>query len=111
MPLKEKKISYREDWQRQHWHSLQSGYGNSPYFVYYADAILQCLQASPIYLLDLHMSLLELLLAWVGWDGHLSYSESYMPSNHYQRDYRRDFSPNLDALPFWFCSCSVSAGI
>ena len=33
------KISYDEKWQQQHWRTIESAYRNSPYFIYYADAL------------------------------------------------------------------------
>lgn len=33
------RISYRENWQKQHWRTIYSAYNNAPYFEYYASAI------------------------------------------------------------------------
>jgi hypothetical protein len=37
--IKDVKIDYSENWQRQHWRSLQASYNNSPYFLYYQDTL------------------------------------------------------------------------
>lgn len=36
-PIKEVRISDHGNWQRQHWQALQSAYGMSPFFDYFAD--------------------------------------------------------------------------
>lgn len=36
-PIREVQISYIDDWQRIHWTSIQSAYGNAPFFEHYAD--------------------------------------------------------------------------
>jgi len=42
-PIKEVSISYDEDWPTQHWRSLQTAYGNSPFFIHYKDNIKELL--------------------------------------------------------------------
>lgn len=102
MPLKEKKISYQEDWRRQHWNSLMSAYQNSPYFEYYAQQIHACLYQSHVFLIDLHMELLLKILKWLNWDGTLSLTEEYLSSDRYEFDLRQAFDPSLKSFPSWF---------
>ena len=35
--ISDKKISYAEDWQKQHWRAITSAYKNSPYFEFFED--------------------------------------------------------------------------
>ena len=35
--ISDKKISYTEDWQKQHWRAITSAYKNSPYFEFFED--------------------------------------------------------------------------
>lgn len=102
MPMKEKRISYQEDWQRQHWNSLIAGYKNSPYFDYYADELKVCLDAQFDLLMDLHLALLKVLMNWLGWEGSINLTEEYLPSDHYSHDFRAAFDPSLKRLPDWF---------
>src|SRR4051812_41011059 len=39
VPFKDVKISYREKWQLNHWRSIASCYGKSPFFYYYEDEL------------------------------------------------------------------------
>lgn len=36
-PMKDMEISYAEDWQKNHWRSIQSAYMRTPYFEFYMD--------------------------------------------------------------------------
>ena len=36
-PIREMRINYTEPWQRNHWKTMESCYGCSPYFLYYRD--------------------------------------------------------------------------
>ena len=33
--IKDIRISYKQDWQKQHWNSIESCYNSSPFFQYY----------------------------------------------------------------------------
>ncbi len=52
------KIDYQENWQRQHWRTLQTAYRTSPFFEYYEDEIAPLFEKK-------HESLLELNLATI----------------------------------------------
>ena len=39
-PIREVRISNDESWQSQHWTSIKSAYGKSPFFEHYADVFL-----------------------------------------------------------------------
>jgi hypothetical protein len=53
------KISYDQDWQEQHWRSIVSCYGKSPFFEYYQDSLKPLFQKKQVYLLDLNLATLE----------------------------------------------------
>lgn len=38
--IQEVQISHNQNWVGEHWHSIKSAYGNSPFFEYYADEFL-----------------------------------------------------------------------
>jgi len=103
MPIKDKKISYQENWQKQHWQSLVSAYRNSPYFLFYEDELQKLYNQKPVYLLDF----LELCLGFVQkklqLPAHWTYTTEYFPSESYKgTDYREDFKPGGLVVPEWF---------
>ena len=55
-------IDYRQNWVHRHWRTLQTAYGNSPYFEYYADYLHDIYVAKPARLFDLNLQFLRLLL-------------------------------------------------
>jgi len=55
-------IDYRQNWIHRHTRTLQTAYGNSPYFEYYADYLLDIYRTKPALLFDLNRQLLQLLL-------------------------------------------------
>lgn len=55
-------IDYRQNWTHRHWRTLQTAYGNSPYFEYYADYLHDIYVAKPTLLFDLNLQFLKLLL-------------------------------------------------
>ena len=60
--ITDKKISYSENWQQQHWRTIESAYRNSPYYIYYADALKPFYQKKYEYLFDYNLELLRFLL-------------------------------------------------
>ena len=55
-------IDYRQNWIHRHWRTLQTAYGNSPYFEYYADYFHDIYVSKPALLFDLNLQFLHLLL-------------------------------------------------
>ena len=55
-------IDYRQNWIHQHWRTLQTAYGNSPYFEYYADYLHDIYVSKPALLFDLNQQFLCLML-------------------------------------------------
>ena len=55
-------IDYRQNWIHRHWRTLQTAYGNSPYFEYYADYFHDIYVRKPALLFDLNLQFLQLLL-------------------------------------------------
>jgi hypothetical protein len=63
--IKDLKISYDNDWQRNHWRTIFSAYSSSPFFEYYKDDIMPFFETKPQFLLDfnlrIHDTICELL--------------------------------------------------
>lgn len=55
-------IDYRQNWVHRHWRTLQTAYGSSPYFEYYADYLHDIYVQKPRRLFELNLSLLQLQL-------------------------------------------------
>lgn len=55
--IKDMKISYDVDWQRNHWRTIFSAYGSSPYFDYYKDDIIPFFEVKEKFLLDYNLKI------------------------------------------------------
>ncbi|SHJ06211.1 WbqC-like protein family protein [Hymenobacter daecheongensis DSM 21074] len=55
-------IDYRQNWVHTHWRSLQTAYGGTPYFEYYADYLHDIYLQKPPLLFDLNLTLLHFYL-------------------------------------------------
>ncbi|MEM9886092.1 MAG: WbqC family protein [Bacteroidota bacterium] len=133
MPIRKVEISYTENWQMQHWNSIQSAYGNAPFFEYYADYLQSYFQKARTYLFDWNLDLLSLLLQLLqiepnyrlsnsyekqATDNQLDFRGSIFPKNQRQNDdlcfqiipyaqvfeEKHGFIPNLSILDLLFCT-------
>lgn len=63
--IKDMRISYDVDWQRNHWHTICTAYGSSPYLNYFKDDIFPFFEVKEKFLLDynikIHDTMCELL--------------------------------------------------
>ncbi|MDQ3110496.1 MAG: WbqC family protein [Bacteroidota bacterium] len=97
MAMHEVEINYEEDWQRQHWQSIRSAYGNAPFFEYYADYF------SPFYekknwikLVDYNAELVQLTLKLLKLQKKIVFTEEYLKSSEGTIDFRSLISPKTD---------------
>lgn len=70
-------IDYSQKWLNNHWRTIQSVYGNSPFFEFYADALHTSLFKRHTFLYDLNYELLTLCLKWLKLDIPLQESLAY----------------------------------
>ncbi|MDX1909438.1 MAG: WbqC family protein [Bacteroidia bacterium] len=66
-PLWEQRISYQEDWPRQHLRTVESAYRSAPYFEYYIDALRAFWAAPEETLGALNMRSAKLMASWLQW--------------------------------------------
>ncbi|MGL4907838.1 MAG: WbqC family protein [Bacteroidales bacterium] len=129
MPIREVRIDYTEQWQRQHWRSLVAAYQNSPFFEYYADELLPFFEQKETFLFDLNQKLIiflnELLniapplyltqaydkclasnvdfRTLISPKQNLQSDTNFTPANYYQCFVdRKGFLPNLSILDLLF---------
>jgi len=118
--IKDLKISYDTDWQRNHWRTIFSAFSSSPFFEYYEDDIHPFFETKHLFLLDfnmkIHESICELLeienIAVLTDDfeqvplGTMNFRESISPKIKTQADnqfqsikYTQVFSDKLGFVP------------
>jgi hypothetical protein len=60
--ISDKKISYAEDWQKQHWRAISSAYKNSPYFEFFEDEFKPFYENKYEFLFEYNTQLLQTIL-------------------------------------------------
>jgi hypothetical protein len=71
-------IDYRQNWRHRHLRTLQTAYGASPYFGYYADYLHDIYAQKPVRLWDLNFELLRLLLRCLRWPLVIDFTPEYL---------------------------------
>lgn len=89
------RISYNENWRKDHWQSLVSSYRRSAYFEYYEDAIAPVYEQEFEFLKDLNLATTEVVLKLLKQKTECLFTESYIPSGSFAgRDLREAIHPN-----------------
>ena len=63
--IKDIKIAYKENWQKEHWNAIKSAYNSSPFFEYYQDELITSFEKRETYLVDLNKKLQEVILSFL----------------------------------------------
>jgi len=60
--IKEIQISYKQNWQKEHWNAIVSSYNSSPYFEYYKDELQPFFEKEEMLLIDFNNKLQAVIL-------------------------------------------------
>jgi hypothetical protein len=94
-PMREVKINYDEAWQRQHWQSIRSAYGNSPFFNFYADYFSPFYETKKIKtLIEFNSEVLTVTLKLLKQKKKISFSEEFIGTTA-DHDFRSTISPKI----------------
>lgn len=75
--ITDKRISYAENWQQQHWRSITSAYKNSPYFEYFEDEFKPFYENRFEFLFDYNLKLLQTVLHILRTKKDIEFTTSY----------------------------------
>lgn len=94
--MKDIEIDYSMSWQKQHFRSIISAYGNSPYFEYYIDKIEPIFVKNERFLIDLNQKTTEISCDILKLNNKLQYTNRYTEKYEISgMDYREVLSPKL----------------
>lgn len=79
MPIREVRISYRDDWWRAHEQSIRTAYGRSPYYEYYAEDLFDVARTRPETLWELNQGLLHKVIQLLQWPVSPTLTNGFVP--------------------------------
>ena len=98
----DKKISFEENWQAQHWKSIVSAYRNSAFFEYYEVEVGESLLKREENLSAYLLSQIQLISSLLNIDTSISLTDQFLSEGKYENDLRKAFDPSRKHFPNWF---------
>lgn len=89
--LRDIRISGHGSWRRLHWQALQSAYGESPFFEFYADDLRPFFERQWTFLLDFNMAITAKMCELLDIEPHVSLTDAYVAHDAVASDGCRDF--------------------
>jgi hypothetical protein len=96
--IKDLRISYNEEWQRNHWRTIFSAYNSSPFFEYYAEDLEPFFLKKHDFLFDFNQQITETLLEILEIQGELTYTEDFEKKPETFLNFREAFSPKTHRI-------------
>jgi hypothetical protein len=78
IPIQEIRIDRNQHWAKKHWKSIQSAYGNAPFFEYYAEDLKKILFKKHRFLFDLNLEFLTRILELLSIEKEISFSQQFI---------------------------------
>lgn len=91
--ISDKRISYRDNWQKLHWRSITSAYRNSPFFIYYEDELKIFFENEFNYLFQYNTEILKTLLKLLKIKTEIGFTDLFEDQEAPNVDYRNTISP------------------
>lgn len=76
-PVREVRTDNSVNWQKIHWRSIKTAYGNAPFFEYYSDDLARIFEKKAVFLFDFNQEILHVLLKKFGWKGAVELTAIY----------------------------------
>jgi len=72
------KISYKQNWQKQHWNTIESAYNSSPFFEYYKDDLKPFFEEKEEYLVNFNSRLQKAILSMLQEENTIKNTTEYL---------------------------------
>jgi len=93
--VKDLKISYDTEWQRNQWQTIVSAYNSSPYFEYYQDELFSFFHKKSRFLMDHNMRIHEMLCDFMEVENKLQLTEDFEKVPENTLNLRQIISPKI----------------
>ncbi len=97
-PVSQKRISYQERWQNQHWRAITSAYNSSPYFSYFENEFRPFYEQKFEWLFDYNLRMIQTILKILRIKAHLPVTDVYHTAQEGTFDTRGLIHPGKNAL-------------
>ena len=91
--IKDIRIDYKTDWQKQHLKSIESAYRNSPFYEYLIDDFIPIYQKKPQYLFEFNLLLINTVLKIIEIDKKIGFTDNFFVPNDESFDFRYRIKP------------------
>jgi hypothetical protein len=91
--IKDLRISYDTEWQRNHWRTIFSAYNSSPFFEFYQDDIRPFFEQKRKYLFDLNGEIHETICDLLEMENNLVLTDNFEKVPENTANFREAFSP------------------
>jgi hypothetical protein len=91
--IKDLRIAYDEEWQRNHWRTIFSAYNSSPFFEYYADDIETFFRKKPVFLFDFNRQITEAILELIEAEVNIKLTDDFEQIPENCLNFREQISP------------------
>jgi WbqC-like protein family len=76
-PIRDVRISYTEPWQRLHWRTIKTAYGNAPFFEHYEAGLSVFFEKKHPFLFDLNLEVIQFFTQKWAWNGKITLSTTW----------------------------------
>lgn len=91
--IRDLRIAYDEEWQRNHWRTIFSAYNSSPYFEYYADEIAPFFRKKYNFLFDFNQEITDSLSEILEFETNFRKTDDFEAVPEYCLNLREKISP------------------
>ena len=96
--IKDLRIAYDEEWQRNHWRTIFSAYNSSPFFEYYADDVEMFFRKKHEFLFDFNQQITETILEILEITVSLNLTEDFEQIPENCLNFREQISPKTHLI-------------
>ncbi len=93
--IKDVRISYIENWQKNHWRAIESAYNSSPFFLYYKDDIYPFFEKRFTFLFDFNQELLNTIFELIEVEKEIQPTLKFVRNYDDALDLRYKISPKI----------------